>query len=184
MALVVDASIALAWALPDESSAYADAVLVVVERHGLRVPNLWPREIANGLAVAHRRGRITTADERAVLAALSHLHIEREETAPRPGDHSRGDGRRNALRPHGLRRRLCRSCSARKTNACHARRINAPGRRAIGRCYISDHVSRPRLMNWNNPPIGRALHKMLFGTGSIRVRHEAPFRCDPSVSAL
>ena len=82
MALVVDASIALAWALPDESSAYADAVLVVVERHGLRVPDLWPREIANGLAVAYRRGRITTADERAFLAALSHLHIELEETAP------------------------------------------------------------------------------------------------------
>jgi predicted nucleic acid-binding protein len=50
MALVVDASIALAWGLPDESSAYADAVLAVVERDGLRVPDLWPREIANGLA--------------------------------------------------------------------------------------------------------------------------------------
>jgi predicted nucleic acid-binding protein len=81
MALVVDASIALDWGLPDESSAYADAVLVVVERHGLRVPDLWPREIANGLAVAYRRGRITTADERAFLAALSPLYIELEETA-------------------------------------------------------------------------------------------------------
>jgi predicted nucleic acid-binding protein len=59
MALVVDASIALAWGLPDETSAYADAVLAVVEREGLRVPGLWPREIANGLSVAYRRGRIT-----------------------------------------------------------------------------------------------------------------------------
>ena len=82
MALVVDASIALAWGLPDESSAYADAVLAVVERDGLRVPDLWARELANGLAVAYRRGRITSADERAFLAALSHLHIEVEETAP------------------------------------------------------------------------------------------------------
>jgi predicted nucleic acid-binding protein len=80
MALVVDASIALAWGLPDESSAYADAVLAVVEREGLRVPGLWPREIANGLAVAYRRRRITTADERAFLAALSHLYLE--VTAP------------------------------------------------------------------------------------------------------
>jgi predicted nucleic acid-binding protein len=62
MALVVDASIALAWGLPDESSAYADAVLTTVERDGLRVPDLWPREIANGLAVAYRRRRITWAD--------------------------------------------------------------------------------------------------------------------------
>jgi predicted nucleic acid-binding protein len=79
MALVVDASIALAWGLPDESSAYADAVLAVVEREGLRVPDLWPREIANGLAVAYRRRRITTADERSFLNALSHLHIDMEQ---------------------------------------------------------------------------------------------------------
>ncbi|MEJ7607733.1 MAG: hypothetical protein WKF37_16035 [Bryobacteraceae bacterium] len=37
-ALVVDASVALAWALPDEISAYADAALAVVETEGLRVP--------------------------------------------------------------------------------------------------------------------------------------------------
>jgi predicted nucleic acid-binding protein len=79
MALVVDASIALAWGLPDESSAYADAVLTVVERDGLRVPDLWPREVANGLVVAYRRWRITPADERAFLAALSHLRIDVEQ---------------------------------------------------------------------------------------------------------
>ena len=81
MPLVVDASVALAWALPDESSAYADAVLAVVERDGLRVPELWAREIANGLAVANRRKRITSADERAFLTALSHLSIDVEEPA-------------------------------------------------------------------------------------------------------
>jgi predicted nucleic acid-binding protein len=82
MALVVDASIALAWALPDESNAYADAVLAAVEREGLRVPVLWSREVANGLAVAYRRRRITTADEQAFLAALSHLYIEVEDNGP------------------------------------------------------------------------------------------------------
>lgn len=35
MPLVVDASVALAWALPDESSVYADAVLAVVEQDWL-----------------------------------------------------------------------------------------------------------------------------------------------------
>ena len=81
MPLVVDASVALAWALPDESSAYADAVLAVVERDGLRVPELWAREIANGLAVAYLRKRITSADEQAFLTALSHLSIDVEEAA-------------------------------------------------------------------------------------------------------
>ena len=81
MPLVVDASVALAWALPDESSAYADAVLAVVEQEGLRVPELWAREIANGLAVAYLRKRITSPDERAFLVALSRLSIEVEETS-------------------------------------------------------------------------------------------------------
>ena len=65
----------------DESSAYADAVLTVVEREGLRVPELWAREVANGLAVAYLRKRITSADERAFLEALSHLSIDVEESA-------------------------------------------------------------------------------------------------------
>jgi predicted nucleic acid-binding protein len=81
MPLVVDASIALAWALPDESSVYADAVLAVVEGDGLRVPELWAREIANGLAVPYLRKRITAADELAFLTALSHLRIDVEDAA-------------------------------------------------------------------------------------------------------
>ena len=79
MALVVDASIvSLHGHCPDESSTYADSVLAVVERDGLRVPELWAREIANGLAVAYLRKRIESADERAFLAALSHLSIDVE----------------------------------------------------------------------------------------------------------
>ena len=73
MPLVVDASVALAWALPDESSGYDDAVLAVVERDGLRVPELWAREIANGLAVAYLRMRITSAVIRdGTAAAIRH----------------------------------------------------------------------------------------------------------------
>ena len=79
MPLVVDASVALAWALPDESSAYADEVLIAVEQQGLRVPELWPREIANGLAVAYLRKRMESADEDTFLAALSQLRIEIEK---------------------------------------------------------------------------------------------------------
>lgn len=79
MSFVVDASVALAWALPDETSTYAEAVLAAVEQHGLMVPDLWAREIANGLAMAHKRKRITTADEHAILFALSLLRIDVED---------------------------------------------------------------------------------------------------------
>lgn len=73
--LVVDASVTLAWALPDESSTYADAVLAAVENGAMHVPALWPHETANGLAVAYVRRRITLADEQTFLAELSRLTI-------------------------------------------------------------------------------------------------------------
>jgi len=79
--LVVDASVALAWALPDELSAYADMVLARAEDEALYVPELWPREVANGLAIAFLRQRITIADEKAFIDGLSRLTIRVE----RPG---------------------------------------------------------------------------------------------------
>ena len=83
MAIVVDASVALAWALPDEISSYADAVLALVEAESLHVPELWPREVANGLAIAQRRKRITVADEREFITGLSRLTIVLEQPAVR-----------------------------------------------------------------------------------------------------
>ncbi|MEP7366430.1 MAG: type II toxin-antitoxin system VapC family toxin [Acidobacteriota bacterium] len=78
--IVVDASVALAWALPDELSTYADVVLARAEDEALYVPELWPREVANGLAIAFRRQRITIAEETAFLDGLSRLTIRVERT--------------------------------------------------------------------------------------------------------
>lgn len=77
MALVVDASTALAWGLPDESSVYADAVLAAVEREGMRVPELWAREVANGLAAAYLRRRITSAERAGVFGGVVPCHYAR-----------------------------------------------------------------------------------------------------------
>lgn len=81
-ALVVDASVALAWGLPDEISPYADAALAVAEQDGLHVPEIWGREIANGLALAYIRKRITAADEKVFLAAMARLTIAVEGSSP------------------------------------------------------------------------------------------------------
>ena len=78
--IVVDASVALAWALPDELSAYADVVLARAEDEALVVPELWPREVANGLAIAFLRQRITIAEEKAFIDGLSRLTIRVERT--------------------------------------------------------------------------------------------------------
>ena len=53
--LVADASVALAWALPDEIIIYAEAVLKAFESGVLHAPEIWPREVANGLVLAVRR---------------------------------------------------------------------------------------------------------------------------------
>lgn len=81
-ALVVDASVALAWGLPDEISPYADSALIVAEQEGLHVPDIWAREVANGLAVAYLRKRITTSEEQQFLVALSRLSIIVESLPP------------------------------------------------------------------------------------------------------
>jgi len=60
---VLDASIALAWAFPDETSVQADRFLSrVTAKDLLWVPSLWWYEVANALVVAERRKRLTEAD--------------------------------------------------------------------------------------------------------------------------
>lgn len=82
-ALVLDASLALSWALPDEVSAYSDAILNRVAISGAFVPGLWLHEMANGLLMAQRRGRCTTAQRMAFIEELLRLPIEAEASTAR-----------------------------------------------------------------------------------------------------
>ena len=60
---VLDSSLALAWALPDETSQQADRFLARVSRESvLWVPALWWYEIANALTMARRRRRVAEGD--------------------------------------------------------------------------------------------------------------------------
>jgi predicted nucleic acid-binding protein len=73
--LVVDASIALAWSLDDETDHRADEALAIVEQSGALVPTLWTYEIANSLTHFVRRARIDGDRAQTILAALGQLHI-------------------------------------------------------------------------------------------------------------
>ena len=59
MSLVLDASLTLAWIFPDEITAEIQRVFERIDSTGCVVPQIWRLEIANGLAVAVRRRRIS-----------------------------------------------------------------------------------------------------------------------------
>jgi predicted nucleic acid-binding protein len=80
--LVVDASVSLAWMMPDEDALGTQAILDTVVASGAYVPSIWPLEVANALLVAMRRGRLTAPQRQTALAALADLPIRVDETVP------------------------------------------------------------------------------------------------------
>jgi predicted nucleic acid-binding protein len=82
-ALVVDASVSAAWFLPDEATAYTEAVLQATVTHEVWVPALWILEIGNLLLSAQRRRRIDDAKRRELTraAAALRLRVDRESVS-------------------------------------------------------------------------------------------------------
>jgi predicted nucleic acid-binding protein len=73
--VVVDASLALAWCFPDETSDYADAVLVALEGWTVLVPSIWGLEIANAVLVGERRQRLTQTEIKQFTRLLESLSL-------------------------------------------------------------------------------------------------------------
>lgn len=80
---VVDASVAAAWLLPDEATAYTEAALAATAAGDVWVPALWQLEIGNLLLMAQRRRRIDAAKRIELVAAAAGipLRIDREPVA-------------------------------------------------------------------------------------------------------
>lgn len=71
--MVVDASVSLKWSLDDEEAVVQASALLdelIATDKELAAPSLWVYEVANGLVMAVRRGRVTPEQGR---EALSHL---------------------------------------------------------------------------------------------------------------
>lgn len=75
MNLVLDSSMALAWCFEDERGPIALATIERVVDGGAWVPSLWRYEVANGLLMAERRGRLEGTRRAALLAALGDFAI-------------------------------------------------------------------------------------------------------------
>ena len=72
---VLDASTTLAWCFEDETTASAAELLEHLRDAEAAVPPLWLLELANGLVVAERRGRITRAESTRFLGLVGELPI-------------------------------------------------------------------------------------------------------------
>jgi predicted nucleic acid-binding protein len=73
--VVVDASTALAWCFPDETSDYADGVLVSLEGKTILVPAVWSLEIANAVLVGERKKRLHQPEIRRFTTLLESLSL-------------------------------------------------------------------------------------------------------------
>jgi predicted nucleic acid-binding protein len=76
VSLVIDSSITLSWCFEDERTEVTASLLYRVAETGALVPALWRLEVANGLQVALRRGRIDVAYRDATIANLRDLAID------------------------------------------------------------------------------------------------------------
>jgi len=76
VALVIDASTALAAVLPDEHSEFARAAVAAALDETLVVPVLWIYEVQNGLAAALRRDRLDAGSANEALDVLRALPVE------------------------------------------------------------------------------------------------------------
>jgi predicted nucleic acid-binding protein len=80
---VLDASVALAWFVDNPVASYAIQVRRSLVRDARAVvPMLWHLEMANGFAVAERRGVLTPANSTAGVATLEQLLAEAIESSP------------------------------------------------------------------------------------------------------
>jgi predicted nucleic acid-binding protein len=72
---VVDASVAGAWYLPDESDPYADAAALRIKSESATVPAIFWFELRNIFLMGERKGRISEADTARFLSNLARLSI-------------------------------------------------------------------------------------------------------------
>lgn len=75
MQFVLDASIAITWAMHDEENPIAELAFSSIRTGSAVVPGIWWYEVRNILLVNERRGRITLADSVQFLQSLRKLRI-------------------------------------------------------------------------------------------------------------
>lgn len=76
MPFVLDASLAMTWAIEDEGHPIADIAIERLRVDEAFVPNIWWYEVRNSLLMNERRNRINKEDTAFFLHELSRLSIK------------------------------------------------------------------------------------------------------------
>ena len=95
MTIIVDASMAAAWLLPDEKTEATDAVLLALHATVGAAPSILQHEVRNILLQSERRKRLSAGKADELLAKFAQIAIE---------DHGPGDDAEivTIARVHGL----------------------------------------------------------------------------------
>ena len=80
--LILDCSMAMAWCFADESTGETARVQDRMVAEAAIVPAHWFLEVANVLAMAEKRNRISAADSTQFLQLLASLQIELDDRFP------------------------------------------------------------------------------------------------------
>jgi len=79
---VIDASVAMTWLFLDETTAATQRLLKELSNRAAVVPALWYLEIANVLALAERKGRVSPRETDDFIAVLASARIEVDNEGP------------------------------------------------------------------------------------------------------
>jgi predicted nucleic acid-binding protein len=76
-AFILDGSLTLAWCFEDESTSFTDSIQDALKTDSTcLVAPIWPSEVANGVLIAVRRGRISVAEGDTFLLTLLQMPID------------------------------------------------------------------------------------------------------------
>jgi predicted nucleic acid-binding protein len=120
----MDASLALAWALPDERIAAADAFFERIAVDDVRVPAVFWYEIAGAVAVSVKRKRLALADARRLLDVFSRLPVKTDAQTGQP-----------SLVPLGA------TAQAHDLSAYDAAYLELAARRGLGLATLDDRLA-------------------------------------------
>jgi predicted nucleic acid-binding protein len=80
VSFVLDASVAIAWFVRRQATAYTGRVRSMARREQLHVPSVWALEVANALLVLQQRGNISEKAAETTAELLGSLVVTVHET--------------------------------------------------------------------------------------------------------